>query len=280
MKNADKTKKKDAFYMEKTITFFQDFFDSIEFLPDELFGAAMRAAIKYQLTGEEYTGDNPAVKMAFNFAKGQTDRKREYSKQKSDAAKCKWNKSGYSSLQSSADVCNSDEMKCEGMQNDAQGCAPMQSDAESSRSMQSDAPNPYPSPSPYPNPGIKSEAPAIGKKPSKKSFGQYGWVKLTDEEYTAIVTSLGKAEAERCIQYVDECAQGTGNKNKSRDWNLVERKCSRDGWGKHLQGGYQRKERPGDIHGCNGLGQAELEAIAKVLEQPPDDFGLEARTAV
>ncbi len=259
--------------MEKTITFFQDFYDSIEFLPDEVFGAAIRAAIKYQLTGEEYSGDNPAVKMAFNFAKGQTDRKREYSKKKSDAANSKWKKSDGSSMQSSSDECSSDETQCEGMQNDEQGCTSVQSDAEGCRDMQSDAPNPYPSPSPYPSPDRKSEAPANAKKRPKKSFGQYGWVRLTDEEYTAIVTSLGKAEAERCIQYVDECAQGTGNKNKWRDWNLVVRKCSRDGWGKHLQGSYQRKERPGDIHGCTGLGQAEMEAIAKVLQQPPVDYG-------
>lgn len=266
--------------MEKTITFFQDFYDSIEFLPDEVFGAAIRAAILYQMTGEEYNGDNPAVKMAFNFAKGQTDRKREYSKKKSDAASCKWRKSEDCDEQRAHDESSYGEMQCVEMQNDAQGCKNEQSNAEGCKDVQNDAPIPYPSPYPYPSPDIKSEAPANAKKRPKKSFGQYGWVRLTDEEYAAIVTSLGRDEAERCISYVDECAQGTGNKNKWRDWNLVVRKCSRDGWGKHLQGSYQRKERPGDIHGCTGLGQAEMEAIAKVLNQPPDDIGMEASAAV
>ena len=135
--------------MEKTITFFSDFFDSVEFLPDEVFGAAIRAAIKYQLTGEEYSGDNPAVKMAFNFAKGQTDRKREYSKKKSDAANCKWAKKDEQSLQSSANSINSDDAQCEVMQNDAQGCTSVQRDTEGCRDVQNDAPNPYPSPYPY-----------------------------------------------------------------------------------------------------------------------------------
>lgn len=266
--------------MEKTITFFSDFFDSIEFLPDELFGAAIRAAMKYQLTGEEYSGDNPSVKMAFNFAKGQTDRKREYSRQKSYAAKSRWERNEETPLQNNNDSGINDEAQCEDMQNDTQGCKDKQREAEPCKEIQEDAPYPSPYPSPYPNPDIKSEAPAKEKKPPKKSFGQYGWVKLSDEEYAAIVTSLGRDEAERCISYVDECAQGTGNKNKWRDWNLVVRKCSRDGWGKHLQGSYQRKERPGDIHGCTGLGQAELEAIAMTLKQPPDDIGMEASAAV
>ena len=42
---------------------------------------------------------------------------------------------------------------------------------------------------------------------------------------------MGDAELQRCIAYIDESAQSTGNKNKWKDWNLVIRKCSRDGWG-------------------------------------------------
>lgn len=258
---------------EKTITFFTDFFDSIDFLPDELFGAAVRAAMKYQLTGEEYTGDNPAVKMAFNFAKGQTDRKREYSDKRRAAANNRWSKETQSKdCINDAQECKSNASQCNQMQNDAQTCNVMQMCTEESFVMQVDAPSPYPSPSPYPNPDFISDAPAKAKKHQKKSFGQYGWVKLTDVEYTAILNDLGMEEAERCIRYVDECAQSTGNKNKWRDWNLVVRKCSRDGWGKNLRSGFRRQEKPGDIHGCTGLGQAELEAIAMTLKQPLDDF--------
>lgn len=67
---------------------------------------------------------------------------------------------------------------------------------------------------------------------ARKSYGTYGWIKLTDEEYSRLLNELGPDELKRCIAYVDESAQATGNKNKWRDWNLVLRKCHRDGWGR------------------------------------------------
>ena len=67
--------------------------------------------------------------------------------------------------------------------------------------------------------------------PTRQKHGSFGWVRLTDEEYTRLVADFGEVEALRCIAYVDEAAQSTGNKNKWRDWNLVVRKCHRDGWG-------------------------------------------------
>ena len=68
-------------------------------------------------------------------------------------------------------------------------------------------------------------------KATKKEFGVYGWVKLTDEEYEKLRVDLGLDELQRCITYVDESAQKSGNKNKWKDWNLVIRNCHRDGWG-------------------------------------------------
>lgn len=62
--------------------------------------------------------------------------------------------------------------------------------------------------------------------------GQHGWVLLTDDEYSRLVNDLGEAETKRCIDYIDECAQMNGNKNKWKDWNLVVRKCSRERWGR------------------------------------------------
>ena len=73
------------------------------------------------------------------------------------------------------------------------------------------------------------------KKPEepRHKHGEYGWVKLTDAEYQRLLHDLGAAELERCIRYVDESAQSNSNKNKWTDWNLVVRKCHRDGWGLH-----------------------------------------------
>lgn len=78
---------------------------------------------------------------------------------------------------------------------------------------------------------LPAHAPGCSEKSARKKYGQYGWVKLTDEEYNRLLNDLGQAEVERCIAYIDESAQSTGNKNKWRDWNLVVRRCHRDGWG-------------------------------------------------
>lgn len=62
-------------------------------------------------------------------------------------------------------------------------------------------------------------------------YGQYGWVKLTDSQYASLLKDLGGEELDRCIQYVDESAQSTENKNGWKDWDLIIRRCSRDKWG-------------------------------------------------
>ena len=69
------------------------------------------------------------------------------------------------------------------------------------------------------------------KRESARARGAYGWVKLTDRQYDRLLEDLGKEEALRCIAYVDESAQSSGNRNQWSDWNLVLRRCSRDGWG-------------------------------------------------
>ena len=74
-------------------------------------------------------------------------------------------------------------------------------------------------------------------KPTAHKWGQYGWVKLTDEQYDRLVREFGAQTTGEAVKYVDESAQTTGNKNKWKDWNLVVRKCIREGWGKGRGGG-------------------------------------------
>ena len=76
--------------------------------------------------------------------------------------------------------------------------------------------------------GTKKNSPAGSAAHAR---GCFGWVKLTDAQYERLKADLGEAELERCIRYVDESAQKTGNKNRWKDWNLVIRACHRDGWG-------------------------------------------------
>ena len=75
---------------------------------------------------------------------------------------------------------------------------------------------------------------AVSEEPKKNvahKYGEYGWVLLTDDQYNKLIKDIGEENAKRCIAYVDESAQGTGNKNKWKDWNLVVRRCNREGWG-------------------------------------------------
>ncbi len=67
---------------------------------------------------------------------------------------------------------------------------------------------------------------------SKTKYGEFGWVRLTEDQYQKLKDDLGQSELDRCIQYVDESAESTGNKNKWKNWCVVIRKCHRDGWGK------------------------------------------------
>ena len=70
-----------------------------------------------------------------------------------------------------------------------------------------------------------------GKKPvNRTKYGEYGWVRLSDAEHSKLLTALGEDELARCIAYIDESAQGNGNKNGWKDWNVVIRKCSRGKW--------------------------------------------------
>ena len=69
------------------------------------------------------------------------------------------------------------------------------------------------------------------QKDNKDTYGTYGWVKLSEKEYQKLVSDLGLQELNWCLNFVDESAQTTNNKNKWKDWNLVIRKCSREKWG-------------------------------------------------
>lgn len=97
-------------------------------------------------------------------------------------------------------------------------------------------------------------------KPPKHKYGEYGWVLLTDEQYDRLLADLGEAELRRCIAYIDESAQSTGNKNRWKDWNLVVRKCSKNGWG---LGYNQKAAKPA----AENSGESRWQRIARSAEQ-------------
>ena len=65
----------------------------------------------------------------------------------------------------------------------------------------------------------------------KNKYGSYGWIELSDREYAQLLAELGEAELARCIAYIDQSAQSTGNRNRWQDWGLILRRCSRESWG-------------------------------------------------
>lgn len=84
--------------------------------------------------------------------------------------------------------------------------------------------------------GAPPEPPADPETPVRHKYGEYGWVKLTDAQYAKLLKDLGQEELDRCIRYVDTSAQGNRNKNKWSDWNLIIRRCAREGWGRNSRG--------------------------------------------
>jgi hypothetical protein len=100
----------------------------------------------------------------------------------------------------------------------------------------------------------------------KKSYGEFGWVKLTDRQYRQLQAQMGEQTLEACIRYVDRSAQSTNNCNRWKDWHLILRRCYEAGW--HLSS-YSRYSHKAPIPmGASGeLGEAELEAIQRVLRE-------------
>lgn len=219
---------------QETLTLFPEIEEVTRKMSDSQFGCLIRAVMAYRFRGEEYAGDDIAVDIAFRFVSSQVDRAETAKAARVKAAKDRWD------MQSDAS----------GMQTDANRCKAMQTDAKVMQSyasgMQTDAPihsipiQSIPIHNIRESSADKPPTPRAPSKQTKKSFGEFGWVKLTVDEFNRLINDLGEAEVNRCIAYIDELAQTTGNKNKWRDWNLVIRKCSREKWGVRVESG-QRK---------------------------------------
>lgn len=220
-------------------------------LSDQQFGILIRAVIAYRFRGEVYDGEDDRVDMAFSFMADQVDRMEELKEKKSAAANARWSKQ---TEQETDAICTS-------MQTDAEDAPilshPVLSDPVLSHPVQAVPENKETKISKDKKVGNGAAAPTRDRQ---RSFGKFGWVKLSQREYDALAAELGQTELQRCIDYLDEAAQITGNKNKWRDFGLVIRKCSREQWGLDGRG---RKDVP---MGAGGLGEAELWNIRRAME--------------
>lgn len=225
--------------VEETMKIFKELEEITQDLTDEQFGILIRAAMAYRFRGVKQSVDDPLVKFCYRYMTNQIDRVQKANLTKSKAAQSRWSK-----------------------QTDTDGCTTMHNNADECTTIQSDAPilsNPIQSNPIQSNPKeSKADEPPAPTKQTRKSYGEFGWVKLTDDDYNRLLNDLGEAEVKRCIAYVDESAQTTRNKNKWRDWNLVLRKCSRNGWG--VKGKIVVRSGPRE------LDEDELAAIGQMME--------------
>lgn len=65
---------------------------------------------------------------------------------------------------------------------------------------------------------------------SKKPYGEYGRVKLTDSEYNRLIDEYGKDMIDSQITLLDEYVESNNNKNRYTNFNLVLRKSIRENW--------------------------------------------------
>ena len=72
-------------------------------------------------------------------------------------------------------------------------------------------------------------------KKTKKKYGVYKRVLLTDDEYNRLTKEFGKEFIERQISKLDEYIESNNNKNKYSNFNLVLRKAIREKWFKEEQ---------------------------------------------
>ena len=110
-----------------------------------------------------------------------------------------------------------------------------------------------------------------GEKIVRKKYGKYRWVKLSEQELEALRHDLGDDEVKRCITYIDESAQASGNKNRWKDWNLVIRKCSREGWG--IRGYNAARAAPEEPSCEEGSKEDYLDSLRNYLKRMKEEDG-------
>lgn len=72
-------------------------------------------------------------------------------------------------------------------------------------------------------------------------FGKYGWIELSSLQHENLCKEFGDKEVERAIEYIDNSAQLTGNRNGWQDWELVLRRCIKEGWIPSCKNNYSQK---------------------------------------
>lgn len=212
----------------KSFVFYKSFLDSIRILPEEERLKAYDAIAGFAIYGEE-PQDSGLFRAIFEMAKPQIEANQ---KRRADGSR------GGRPKKDDDDLEDEEADETKGYENEK----PVVSENKTS-GYENKKPNVNVNDNvnANENTNVKESIRTPARETAKK-HGKYEWVKLTDSQYSKLCADLGVEETERCIRYVDESAQSTGNKNKWRDWNLVIRRCSRDKWGVKATGARDRPQ--------------------------------------
>lgn len=74
------------------------------------------------------------------------------------------------------------------------------------------------------------------KEDERVGYGEYGWVRLTDDEVISLLVKHGEEAVNRGITYIDISAQKTNNRNGWFDWCLTVDRAISENWGGILNG--------------------------------------------
>ena len=229
---------------QETLTLFPELLEMTQKFTDEQFGVLMRALFFYRFRGELYSGDDIAVDVAFLSTKSQIDRYQEYCSTLSNNAKVSKEE------QSTAKV-------SKGEQNDP----PILSVSISNPILSNPKENVNPADEPpdaMPRGSFEKFWSAypkkVGKQAAKKAF---------DRVKVPVETLLTAIERQKCsAQWSKDNGQYIPN---PATW------LNQGRWEDELEpenaANSRKKNQP--IYGCTGLGEAELEAIQRVLREEP-----------
>lgn len=203
-------------------------------LTDTDLGTLFRAMMKYQFEGVEPEGLNNVLRVFWAFVRGDLDHARERYETSVRNGKKGGRKKKPDATQ----------------QNQTEGKSITESESKSESRSESITKTDH---------GASAKAEV---SVSRNTYGEFGWIRLSDREYADLEKEMGAEQLQRCITYIDESAQSTGNRNHWMDWRTVLRRCYHNQW-HETSSGCRKEEIP---KGASGhLGEAELEAIQRVL---------------
>lgn len=184
--------------------YFMVYFDCkqhIDMLSDQQAGQLFKALFEFAVSGKKTGLSDGMVKMAFSFMTAQIKRDlssyhEKCEKNRLNALK-RWDKNvtAYGGIQSEATLC--------------QKCQEKEEEKEKEKEKKEE--------------DILPDKSARPPKPVKHKFGEYGHVKLTDDEYNRLCEDFGIETTDLYVRKIDEYLQMTGRKSYS-DYNLTVRK--------------------------------------------------------